>query len=173
MRSSIFQIWKISALKVYLKLNQKVVLITLSTHDKPSLNMQKKSGQIVLYLEIFNFKTFRSEILQIFELLIWEINDFINSFWNNLTFNKLKTSSWLPPAPSTSSTYNTGIYRRLQLSTEAEAFWSLAFSFWLWCKKISRRQKIPKQRLLLKIPYKYFSLLNSFLLWIVFMTVIQ
>ena len=47
---------RISALKVYLKLNQKVVGITLSTYDKPSLNMQKKSGQIVLYLEILNFK---------------------------------------------------------------------------------------------------------------------
>ena len=46
----------------------------------PSLNMQKKSGQIVLYLEIFNFKTFKAEILQIFELLIWKIDDFINSF---------------------------------------------------------------------------------------------
>ena len=33
----------------------------------------KKNGQIVLYLEIFNFKTFRVEILQIFELLIWKI----------------------------------------------------------------------------------------------------
>ena len=34
--------WRISALKVYLKLNQKLVLITLSTHGKPSLNMKKK-----------------------------------------------------------------------------------------------------------------------------------
>ena len=42
-------------------------------------------GQIVLYLEIFNFKTFRAEILQIFELLIWKIYDFINSFWLYLT----------------------------------------------------------------------------------------
>ena len=40
--------------------------------------MQTKSGQIVLYLEIFNFKTFRAEILQTFELIIWKINDFIN-----------------------------------------------------------------------------------------------
>ena len=92
MKSSIFQIsnskiWRISALKVYLKLNQKEVLINLSTHGKPSLKMKKKSGQIVLYLEIFNFKTFRAEILQIFELLLWKIDDFINSFWHNLTFN--------------------------------------------------------------------------------------
>ena len=55
-------------------------VITLSTHGKRSLNMQNKSGQIVLYLEIFNFKTFTAEILQIFELLIWKIDDFINSF---------------------------------------------------------------------------------------------
>ena len=39
-----------------------------------------------IYLEIFNFKTFRAEILQIFELLIWKINDFINLFWLYLTF---------------------------------------------------------------------------------------
>ena len=44
------------------------------------LNMQKKFGQIVLHLKIFNFKTFRAEILQFFELLIWKIDDFINSF---------------------------------------------------------------------------------------------
>ena len=59
---------------------QKIVLITLSAHGKPSLNMQKKSGKIILYLEIFNFKTFRAKILQIFELVIWKIDDFINSF---------------------------------------------------------------------------------------------
>ena len=46
MKSSLFQISnskisRISALKVYLKLNQKVVKTTLSTYDKPSLNMQK------------------------------------------------------------------------------------------------------------------------------------
>ena len=41
---------------------------------------KKKPGKIVLYLEIFNFKTFRADILQIFELLIWKINDFKNSF---------------------------------------------------------------------------------------------
>ena len=40
----------------------------------------KISGQIVLHLEIFNFKTFRAEILQIFELLIWKFDDLINSF---------------------------------------------------------------------------------------------
>ena len=47
-----------------MKLNQKVVRINLSTYDKPSLYMQKKFCKIVLYLEIFNFKTFRAEILQ-------------------------------------------------------------------------------------------------------------
>ena len=35
------RIWEITALKVYLMLNQKVVRITLSTYDKPSLNMPK------------------------------------------------------------------------------------------------------------------------------------
>ena len=50
-------------LKFYLKLSQKVVLITLSAHDKPSLYMQKKFCRIVLYLEIFNFETFRADIL--------------------------------------------------------------------------------------------------------------
>ena len=40
----------------------------------------KDSGQIVLYLEIFNFKTFRAETLQIFEVVIWKINVFIKSF---------------------------------------------------------------------------------------------
>ena len=45
-----------------------------------SVNMKKKMGEVVLYLEIFNFKTFRAEILQIFKLLIWKIDDFINSF---------------------------------------------------------------------------------------------
>ena len=52
-KSSNFQIsnlkiWRISALKVYLKLKQKVVKIILSIYDKPSLNMQKKLDQIVL-----------------------------------------------------------------------------------------------------------------------------
>jgi hypothetical protein len=45
-------------------------------------------GQIGQYLEIFNFKTFREEILQIFELLVWKIDDFINSFGLYLTFSK-------------------------------------------------------------------------------------
>ena len=44
------KIWEITALKVYLKLNQKVVRITLSTYHKPSLNM-KKIGQIVFLLK--------------------------------------------------------------------------------------------------------------------------
>ena len=59
----------------------------MSTHGKPSLNTYaKKSGQIILYLEIFNFRTFRAEILQTFELVIWKIDDFINSFRLYLTF---------------------------------------------------------------------------------------
>ena len=54
--------------------------MTSTAHGKPSLNMQKKSGQIVLYLQKFNLKTFRTEILQIFEVVIWKIDVFINSF---------------------------------------------------------------------------------------------
>ena len=41
------------------------------------INLAKLS---YMYLEIFNFETFSAEILQIYELLIWKINDFINSF---------------------------------------------------------------------------------------------
>ena len=63
-----------------MKLNEKIVLISLSKHYKTSLNMQKQSDQIVLYLKIFDFKNFRAEILQIFELVILKIDDFINSF---------------------------------------------------------------------------------------------
>jgi hypothetical protein len=45
--SMIFQITnenivRISALKVYLKFNKKGILVILSTHGKPSLNMQKR-----------------------------------------------------------------------------------------------------------------------------------
>ena len=32
-------------------------------------------------------QTFREEILRIFQLLIWEIDDFINSFWLYLTYS--------------------------------------------------------------------------------------
>ena len=49
--------------------------------------MQKKLDQVVIYLEIFNFKTFRAEILQTIELLIRKIDDFINSFGLYLTFS--------------------------------------------------------------------------------------
>ena len=61
-------------------------------HGKPILNMQKKSRKIFLYLEIFNFKTFRAEIPQIFEGVIWKIDAFIciYLFWLYLTF---RTSS--------------------------------------------------------------------------------
>jgi hypothetical protein len=89
MNSSIFQITnknivKISALKVYLKFNWKIVLITwtLSKHGKPSWSN----------LEISNFKTFRAVILTLFSLIIWKIDDFINSFWLYLTF-KLSPST--------------------------------------------------------------------------------
>ena len=74
MKTSIFQIsnskiLRISVLKVYLKLNQKLVRITLITfEDTGLLKYANILKQIVLYLEIpFNFKTFKTEILQIFE----------------------------------------------------------------------------------------------------------
>ena len=35
----------------------------------------------------YSIKPFRVEILQIFQLLFWKIDDFINSFWINLTFS--------------------------------------------------------------------------------------
>ena len=61
MKSSIFKItnskiWRISPLKVYLKLNQKVVLITLSTHDKTSLNMQKDLVKFSKDIQLQNFQ---------------------------------------------------------------------------------------------------------------------
>ena len=77
--------WRISALKVYLKLNQKVP-ITLSTHGKPNSNMQKNLVKL-------SYIYFRAEILQIFELLIWKIDDFINSFWLCLTFRYVTTAN--------------------------------------------------------------------------------
>ena len=93
MKSSIFQIsnskiWRISALKVYLQLNQKAARITLTKYDKPSLNMQKQIWANCPISIDFNLKTFRAEILQIFELLICKIDDFINSFWLYLSFTR-------------------------------------------------------------------------------------
>ena len=68
-----------SALKVYLKLNKKVVLTTLSTHNKHHL-MKKISSNRPIPIENLNFKTFRAEMRQMFELLIWKIDEFINLF---------------------------------------------------------------------------------------------
>ena len=36
---------------------------------------------------IYNFKTFRAEILTLFLLVTWKIDDFMNSFQLYLTFN--------------------------------------------------------------------------------------
>ena len=55
-----------------------------------SLNMQEhlvKSSYI--QSEKFNFKTFRAEIIQIFALVMWKIDDIINSFWLYLTFSSV------------------------------------------------------------------------------------
>ena len=85
---------------------------------QPSLNMQKKSGEIILHskefscFHVFCFhggfqqikgglankrcsssKIFKAEILQIFELVIWKIDDFLNSFWIYLTFREFVQSS--------------------------------------------------------------------------------
>ena len=45
----------------------------------------------IWHLRVSNYsiKRFRSGILQIFQLLFWKIDDFINSFWLNLTSNEL------------------------------------------------------------------------------------
>ena len=58
----------------------------MSTHVKPSLNMQKKSCQIILRSRNNQIQNFQAKILQIFELVIWKIDDVINSFWLYLTF---------------------------------------------------------------------------------------
>ena len=57
--------------------------MTLSAHGKPSLNGVEYAKTIWSNCPIsrdIQLQTFRAEILQIFELLIWKINDFINSF---------------------------------------------------------------------------------------------
>ena len=74
-KSSIFQItnskiWRISALKVWPDYFAYTYLVC-HVHSK--------------VLSFNNF--FRAEILQIFESVIWKIDDFINSFWLYLTFN--------------------------------------------------------------------------------------
>ena len=62
MRSSIFQITNQKNLKDFcpksLKLNQKVVKITLSTYDKPSLNMQKNGSDCPISRDI-QFQNFQ------------------------------------------------------------------------------------------------------------------
>ena len=37
-------------------------------------------------ISTYSIKPFRPEILQMFQLLFWKIDDFINSFWLNVTF---------------------------------------------------------------------------------------
>ena len=69
-----------------MKLNQNLVLITLSTHGKPSLNMQKKIWSNHPIPRDIQLQKFQAEILQIFELLIRRINAFIKSFSLYLTF---------------------------------------------------------------------------------------
>ena len=48
------------------------------------------------------FIVHRAEILQIFWVIFWEIDDFINSFWLNLTFSSFfsqQIASWRPNFP--------------------------------------------------------------------------
>ena len=58
----------------------------MSTHGKPSLNMQKKSWSNHPISRDIQLQKFQAEILQIFELLIRRINAFIKSFSLYLTF---------------------------------------------------------------------------------------
>ena len=105
-------------------------------------------GQIVLYLEIFNFKTFRAEILQIFELLIWKIDDFINSFWLYLTFNL----------------YAIFFFRqwwRFMQHLHGQSHWLCHFGMWThvrlhqMCKIFERMPHLPKKSCQ-SSPYLYF-----------------
>ena len=41
------------------------------------------------------FLDFRAEILQILRLLFWSMDDFINSFWLNLTFSETKMAKFV------------------------------------------------------------------------------
>ena len=66
------KIWRISALKVYFKLNQKVVLITLCTHGKPSLNMQ-----ISRDIQLQNFQGRNPSNFLVANLENWWLHKFI------------------------------------------------------------------------------------------------
>ena len=44
-------------------------------------------------ISTYSIKPFRAEILQIFQLLFWKIDDFINSFRLNLTFSGIEVSN--------------------------------------------------------------------------------
>ena len=79
----------ISALKGFLKCNHKVALITLNTHDKPSLNMQKKSLVKLSHISRdVQLQNFQGRTPSNFWVANLEIDDFIYSFWFYLTFIK-------------------------------------------------------------------------------------
>ena len=48
---------------------------------------QKMTRKIWRISALCTIKTLRAEILQIFGVIFWKIDDFINSFWLNLTFS--------------------------------------------------------------------------------------
>ena len=80
-KNSNWQIWRISALASKKRSIKKV----------KALSYFKKMNKIKLKYKYFFFwcdivLETRAEILQIFQLLFWRIDDFINSFWPNLIF---------------------------------------------------------------------------------------
>ena len=83
MKSSIFQnsnwkIWRISTLKGYIDWVLVFAIVHLYFARCTTANISN-----------YSIKPFRAEILQIFQLLFWKIDDFINSFRLNLTFSAL------------------------------------------------------------------------------------
>ena len=50
------------------------------------INFQKLTRKIWRISVLCTIKTLRAKILQIFRVIFWKIDDFINSFWLNLTF---------------------------------------------------------------------------------------
>ena len=55
---------------------------------------QKMTRKIWRISALCTRKTLRAEILQIFRVIFWKINDFINSFWLNLTFSSEGSHEW-------------------------------------------------------------------------------
>ena len=91
-----------------LKPNLAWIFLTIRAKKKKKRHNQRPC--IIIYLQLYglfnvlhykkvplfcwfdHFLDFRAEILQIFWLLFWSIDDFINSFWLNLTFRSWSLS---------------------------------------------------------------------------------